>query len=96
MYIAGIEVVIAGTSAGSITLNVSTAVGFGAVKQHTLVTIYNSYYGSAMAQWVCVELRSKRSGIRSLSPPCCVLEQDTLLPESTGNTQEAVAPSRPN
>ena len=22
--------------------------------------------------------------------PCCVLEQDTLLPESTGNTQEAV------
>ena len=29
-----------------------------------------------------------------LSPPCCVLEQDTLLPGSTGNTQEAVAPSR--
>ena len=26
--------------------------------------------------------------------PCCVLEQDTLIPESTGNTQEAVAPSR--
>ena len=26
-------------------------------------------------------------------PQCCVLEQDTLLPESTGNTQEAVAPS---
>ena len=25
---------------------------------------------------------------------CCVLDQDTLLPESTGNTQEAVAPSR--
>ena len=25
---------------------------------------------------------------------CCVLEQDTLLPESTGNAQEAVAPSR--
>ena len=32
--------------------------------------------------------------VRNLSPPCCVLEQDTLLPESTGNTQEAVAPSR--
>ena len=30
-------------------------------------------------------------GIRNLPPPCCVLEQDTLLPESTGNTQEAVA-----
>ena len=30
----------------------------------------------------------------NLPPPCCVLEQDTLLPESTGNTQEAVATSR--
>ena len=26
--------------------------------------------------------------------PCCMLEQDTLVPESTSNTQEAVAPSR--
>ena len=33
-------------------------------------------------------------GVRNLSPPCCVLEQDTLLPERTGNSQEAVAPSR--
>ena len=33
-------------------------------------------------------------GVRNLPPPCCVLEQDTLLPESTGNTQVAVAPSR--
>ena len=24
------------------------------------------------------------SGNRDLPPPCCVLEQDTLLPESTG------------
>ena len=24
------------------------------------------------------------SGVRDLPPPCCVLEQDTLLPESTG------------
>ena len=32
--------------------------------------------------------------VRDLPPPCCVLEQDTLLPESTGNTQETVAPSR--
>ena len=39
------------------------------------------------------QLRSERSGIRNLSPPCCVLEQDTLLHKSTGNTQEAVAPS---
>ena len=32
---------------------------------------------------LCV-LRSERSGVRDLPPPCCVLEQDTLLPESTG------------
>ena len=31
-----------------------------------------------------VGLRSERSGVRDLPPPCCVLEQDTLLPESTG------------
>ena len=36
----------------------------------------------------------ERSGVRNLLPPCCVLEQDTLLPESTGNTQEVVAPSQ--
>ena len=28
-------------------------------------------------------------GVRNLPPPCCVLEQDTLLPENTDNTQEA-------
>ena len=33
---------------------------------------------------VVVGLRSERSGVRDLPPPCCVLEQDTLLPESTG------------
>ena len=33
-------------------------------------------------------------GVRNQPPPCCVLEQDTLLPEGTGNTQEVVAPSR--
>ena len=32
-------------------------------------------------------------GARNLPPLCCVLEQDTLLPKSTGNTQEVVAPS---
>ena len=42
----------------------------------------------------CTLLRSERSGVRNLPPPCFVFEQDTLLPESTGNTQEAVAPFR--
>ena len=28
------------------------------------------------------------------TPPCCVLEHVTLLPENTGNTQAAVAPFR--
>ena len=28
------------------------------------------------------------SGVRNLPPPCCVLEKDTLLPESTGNTRK--------
>ena len=40
--------------------------------------------GSTVAQWWSVGLRSERSGVRDLPPPCCVLEQDTLLPESTG------------
>ena len=26
-------------------------------------------------------------GVRNIPPPCCVLEEDTLLPESNGNTQ---------
>ena len=29
-------------------------------------------------------------GARNLPSPFCVLEQDTLLPGSTGNTQEAI------
>ena len=39
-------------------------------------------------------LRSERLGVQNLPPPSCVLEEDTLLPESTGNTLEAVALSR--
>ena len=38
--------------------------------------------------------RELGSGVRNLRPPCCSLEQDTLLPESTGKTQEAVALSQ--
>ena len=33
-------------------------------------------------------------GVRNPPPPYCVLKQDTLLPESTGYTQEAEAPSQ--
>ena len=40
----------------------------------------------------CRTLRSERSWVRNLHPPCCVPEQDTFLRESTGNAQEAVAP----
>ena len=29
-------------------------------------------------------------GVQNLPPPSCVLEQDTFLPESTGNIQEVV------
>ena len=29
-----------------------------------------------------------RSRVRNLPPPCCVLEQDTLLPESTGTCRD--------
>ena len=32
----------------------------------------------------CWTPERQRSGVRNLPPPCCVLEQDTLLPESTG------------
>ena len=43
-----------------------------------------------------VERRTPEPEIRvgNLPQPCCVLEQDTLIPENTGKTQEAVAPSR--
>ena len=47
-----------------------------------------------MVVWESVGHRREVSGVRNLPPPCCVLEQDTLLPESTGYTQEVVAPSR--
>ena len=44
---------------------------------------------------VVERLTPKREvGVRILPPSYCVIEQDTLLPQSTGNTQEAVAPSR--
>ena len=33
-------------------------------------------------------------GVRNLHPSYCFHEQDTLLPESIGNTRKAVAPSR--
>ena len=47
-----------------------------------------------MVVWKSVGHRREGSGVRNLPPPCCVLKQDTLLSEITGNTQEVVAPSR--
>ena len=46
--------------------------------------------GSVVERWT----PERHFGVRNLPLPCCVVEQDTLLPESTGNTQEAVALSR--
>ena len=37
------------------------------------------------------QAQEREVGVQNLPlPPCCVLEQDTLLSESTGNTQEAM------
>ena len=33
---------------------------------------------------MCIEINAARPLLHHLPPPCCVLEQDTLLPESTG------------
>ena len=46
--------------------------------------------GSVVERWT----HEPEVGVRNLPLQCCVLEQDTLLPESTGNTQEAMALSR--
>ena len=44
---------------------------------------------------VVVEGRTPEREVGGSPPPCCVLEQDTLLPKVlTGITQEAVASSR--
>ena len=46
-------------------------------------------------RWLNLEHRTQeREGGSKPTPPYFVFEQDTLLPESTGSTQEAVAPSR--
>ena len=39
-------------------------------------------------------VQTLRIQVRNLPSPCYVFEQDTLLPEITGNTQEEVGPSR--
>ena len=41
----------------------------------------------------CLTLEPEVRG-RNLPPSCCVLEQDTLLPDSTGNTKVVVALSQ--
>ena len=46
--------------------------------------------GSVVELWT----PEQEVGVQNLPPLCYVLEQDTLLPESTGYTQKAVATSR--
>ena len=46
------------------------------------------------ALWLSGRLRSERWGVGNLPPPCCLIEQDTLLPEKYWYAQEVVAPSR--
>ena len=53
-----------------------------------------SQRGARWLSGIASDSGARSREVRNLPPPCCVLEQDTLLPESTGNTQEAVAPSR--
>ena len=38
--------------------------------------------GSVIEYWTA----EREVGVRNLPSPCCVLEQDTLLPKSSGNT----------
>ena len=46
------------------------------------------------AQWLSGRASDSGVEVGVQTLPCCVLEQDILLPESTGNTQKAVAPSQ--
>ena len=56
--------------------------------------------GSAVAWWLMPQTPDPEVGGSSPTrvKPCCVIEQGTftqiVLPKSTGNTQEAVAPSQ--
>ena len=52
--------------------------------------------GSAVAWWLMPRTPDPEVGGSSPTrvKPCCVLEQGTFTPKSTGNTQEAVALSQ--
>ena len=52
--------------------------------------------GSAVAWWLMPRTLDPEVGGSSPTrvKPCCVLEQGAFTPQSTGNTQEAVAPSQ--
>ena len=53
-------------------------------------------YGSTVAWWLMPRTPDPEVGGSSYTrvKPCCVLDKANLLPKSTGNTQEAVAPSQ--
>ena len=55
---------------------------------NTLPVKHRATFGERSGSVVERRTPEREVGVRNLSPPCCVLEQDTLLPESTGYTQE--------
>ena len=69
---------------------------FPILLQVNVVLLYQLNARSLQYMVACcfIGLRGERSGVRYLPPPCCVLEQGTLLPKSTSNIQEAMAPSQ--
>ena len=55
---------------------------------------YNCPGGARWLSGRASDSGAREGGVRNLLPPSFVLEQETLLPESTGNIQKAVALSR--
>ena len=64
------------------------------VRVSTLLPYHLLLFNTGEGGGSVVDPKTLEREFRVQSPPlCCVLEQYTLLPESTGNTQEVVVPS---
>ena len=77
----------------ALSLSVSENQEEGNVTTHSTLT----GMGSAVAWWLMPRTPDPEAGGSSPTrvKPCCVLEESTFTPEkTTGNTQEAVAPSQ--